>query len=369
MLRRKRLTTLSVGLVALFLLAACSSNSSSTDTGGSSGGGGSSFAGVPLTGAGATFPDPIYEQWFKDFHSVESGAQINYQAIGSGGGVEQLTKQTVDFGASDAPLQKDQIAALPGDVVEVPTVLGGVVFGYNVPGLATGLKLDGTTAADIFLGNITNWNDPAIAKLNPDTTLPNMPIQVVHRSDESGTTFVFTSWLAAESKDWEKQVGADTAVQWPTGSGADGNDGVAAAISQTKGAIGYVSYDFAVASHLGIAQVKSDSGAYVTPSVQSITAAGDILKFPISPDTNILNSSAPGAYPISTTTYLLIYSDQTDKDKGQTIVDFVQWALTTGQPTATKLNYAPLPTQIAQQALQELSNVKFQGQTITPSSM
>jgi len=366
--RRKRLTTLSVGLVAVFVLAACSSNNSSSSTNGGSSGG-SSFSGVPLTGAGATFPDPIYEQWFKDFHSVESGAQINYQAIGSGGGVEQLTKQTVDFGASDAPLQKDQISALPGDVVEIPTVLGGVVFGYNVPGLATGLKLDGTTAADIFLGSITNWNDPAIAKLNPDMTLPNMPIQVVHRSDESGTTFVFTSWLADESKDWQKQVGADSAVQWPTGSGADGNDGVAAAISQTKGAIGYVSYDFAVASHLGIAQVKRDDGTYVAPSVQSITAAGDILKFPISPDSNILNSSASGAYPISTTTYLLIYTDQTDKDKGQTIVDFVHWALTAGRPTATKLNYAPLPSAVAQQALQQLSNVKYQGQTITPSSM
>jgi phosphate transport system substrate-binding protein len=364
--RRKSLTTLSVGLVAVFTLAACSSDSSTASDGGSAGG--SSFSGVPLTGAGATFPDPIYEQWFKDFHSVEPGAQINYQAIGSGGGVEQLTKQTVDFGASDAPLQKDQIAALPGDVVEIPTVLGGVVFGYDVPGVASGLKLDGTTAADIFLGAITNWNDPEITKLNPDMTLPNMPIQVVHRSDESGTTFVFTSWLADESPDWQEQVGADTAVQWPSGSGADGNDGVAAAISQTKGAIGYVSYDFAVASHLGIAQVKRDDGAYVAPSVESITAAGDIVQFPISPDTNILNSSADGAYPISTTTYLLIYADQTEKDKGQTIVDFVQWALTDGQPTATKLNYAPLPTDVAQQALQQLGNVTSQGQAITPSS-
>ncbi|MFL5737238.1 MAG: phosphate ABC transporter substrate-binding protein PstS [Actinomycetota bacterium] len=365
--RRKPVTTLSVCLVGVFVLAACSSDNSSSTTSG--GGGGSSFDGVALTGAGATFPDPIYEQWFKDFHSVESGADINYQAIGSGGGVEQLTKQTVDFGASDAPLQKDQVKALPGDVVQIPTVLGGVVFGYNVPGLGTGLRLDGTTAADVFLGTITNWNDPALAKLNPDMSLPDMPIQVVHRSDESGTTFVFTSWLAAESSDWQKQVGADTAVQWPTGSGADGNDGVAAGISQTKGAIGYVSYDFAVASHLGIAQVKRDDGTYVTPTVQSITAAGGILKFPIAPDTNILNSSATGAYPISTTTYLLIYSNQTDTDKGQTIVDFVHWALTDGQPTTTKLNYAPLPPDIAQRALQQLSNVKYQGQTITPSGM
>jgi phosphate transport system substrate-binding protein len=367
-LRRKRLTTLSVGLVAVFVLAACSSNNSSSTSGGSSSGG-SSFNGVPLTGAGSTFAAPIYDQWLKDFHSVESDADINYQAIGSGGGVEQFTKQTVDFGASDAPLQKDQSSQLPAAAVQVPTVLGGVVFAYNVPGLATGLKLDGATAGDIFLGTITNWNDPAIAKLNPDMTLPNMPIQVVHRSDESGTTFVFTSWLADESKDWQKQVGAGEAVQWPTGSGADGNDGVTAGISQTKGAIGYVSYDYAVSAHLGIAQVKRDDGTYVAPSVASITAAGESLKFPITPTTNILNSSAEGAYPIASTTYVLIYANQTDKDKGQTIVDFVHWGLTAGQPTASKLNYAPLPQDIQQQALQQLSNVKYQGQTITPSSM
>ncbi|MDP9302332.1 MAG: phosphate ABC transporter substrate-binding protein PstS [Actinomycetota bacterium] len=364
MLRRKGMSVLVIGVLSATLLAACSSGSGSS-TGNSTTG--SAFQGVPLTGAGATFPDPIYEQWFKDYHSVATGAQINYQAIGSGGGVEQMTKQTVDFGASDAPLQKDQISALPSDVVEIPTVLGGVVFGYNVPGLQSGLKLDGTTAADIFLGKISNWNDPALANLNPDMTLPNLPIQVVHRSDESGTTFVFTSWLAGESKDWQKAVGADTAVQWPTGSGADGNDGVAAGISQTKGAIGYVSYDFAVASHLGIADVRRDDGTYITPSVDSITAAGGILKFPIAPDTNILNSSAPGAYPISTTTYLLIYANQTDKDKGQTIVDFVHWALTQGQPTAAKLNYAPLPQDIAQQALAQLSNVTYQGKPIQPS--
>ena len=204
----------------------------------------------------------------------------------------------------------------------------------------------GRPPREIFLGTITKWNDPAIATLNPDMTLPNTPIQVVHRSDESGTTFVFTSWLAAESTDWETQVGADKAVHGRPASAATGTTAWPPAIGQTEGAIGYLSYDFAVASNLGIAQVKSDDGAYVTPSIESITAAGGSLKFPIQPTTNILNSSAPGAYPISTTTYLLLYTDQTDKNKAQTIFDFVLGAHErTGD--GEQLNYAPLPPDIA----------------------
>src|SRR5438445_398338 len=239
---------LTIALVA----GACSSNSSSSSSGASGGG----FEGDALTGAGATFPDPIYEQWFKDVEQAEPSAKINYQAIGSGGGVEQFTAKTVDFGASDAPLQADEIKALPSPYVELPTVLGGVVIAYNVSGLNTGLKLDGTTAAKIFLGDIKTWNDPAIAALNPDVSLPSTPISVVHRSDESGTTFVYTSWLSSQSKDWDTKVGADKAVQWPTGTGGDGNDGVAAAIGQTDGSSGYLSFDFAVSAKLGIADNK-----------------------------------------------------------------------------------------------------------------
>ena len=190
------------------------------------------------------------------------------------------------------------------------------MFAYNVSGVDTGLKLDGATAADIFLGKIKKWNDPAIASQNPDVDLPDTDISVVHRSDESGTTFVFTSWLASQSPDWESQVGADKAVQWPTGTGGDGNDGVAAGISQTEGAIGYLSYDFAVTANLGVASVKREDGTYIAPSIDSISAAGGILTFPISPDTNILNSTADGAYPISSTTYLLLYKDTADADKG-----------------------------------------------------
>jgi phosphate transport system substrate-binding protein len=362
-MRKGKIWLLAAGLATVALVTAACSSGGSGGSGGSSG----SFSGVPLTGAGATFPDPIYEQWFHDFRSVEPNAEVNYQAIGSGGGIEQFTAQTVDFGASDAPLQTDEESALPANAVEIPTVLGGVVIAYNVSGLDTGLKLDGTTAADIFLGKVKSWNDPEIAKQNPGVSLPNEPIAVVHRSDESGTTFVFTSWLASQSPDWEKQVGADKAVQWPTGTGGDGNDGVAAAISQTEGAVGYLSYDFAVTSHLGIASIAREDGTYVTPSLESISAAGSDLTFPISPDTNILNASTPGAYPIASTTYLLLYTDQQDQKIGQTLVDLVYWGLTDGQDTASKLNYSPLPDQVRQEALAALKGIQFKGRTIQPS--
>jgi phosphate transport system substrate-binding protein len=352
-----------MAVATLLMLAIVGSACSNNDKGGGSG----TFEGVPLTGAGATFPDPIYEQWFHDFRSVEPGAKINYQAIGSGGGVEQFTARTVDFGASDAPLQSDEISALPTQAAEIPTVLGGVVVAYNATGLKTGLKLDGKTTADIFLGTVTRWNDPGIAAQNPGVTLPSMPIAVVHRSDESGTTFVFTSWLASQSPEWQQKVGADKAVQWPTGIGGDGNDGVAAGISQTSGAVGYLSYDFAVTSNLGTAQIMRDDGTYVAPSIESISKAGGILTFPISPQTNILNSAAPGAYPIASTTYLLIYENQTDPDKGQTLVDLAYWALTKGQDMVQQLNYSPLPEKIRRQALDLLSKVQHQGSTIQPS--
>jgi phosphate transport system substrate-binding protein len=351
---------LTIALVA----GACSSNSSSSSSGASGGG----FEGVALTGAGATFPDPIYEQWFKDFQQVEPGAKINYQAIGSGGGVDAFTNQTVDFGASDAPLQADEIKALPSPSIELPTVLGGVVIAYNVQGLNTGLKLDGTTAAKIFLGDIKTWNDPAIAALNTGVSLPSTPISVVHRSDESGTTFVYTSWLSSQSKDWDTKVGADKAVQWPTGTGGDGNDGVAAAIGQTDGSIGYLSFDFAVSANLGVADIKAADGSFITPSIDSISKAGGGLTFPIQPTTNILNSSATGAYPIATTTYLLLYKDGTDANKAQTIFDFVTWALTKGQATVQQLNYSPLPSDIATQALAGLSSMTANGQALTASA-
>jgi phosphate transport system substrate-binding protein len=360
-----------VAAVAVFALvaAACSSGNS-----GNSASGDAPFTGTSMNAAGATFPDPVYELWFKTFPSVEADAKINYQAIGSGGGIDQLTHNTVDFGASDAPLQDDEIKAFTDqnrEIVEFPTVLGGVAVSYKLTEVSDPLKLDGPTVADIFLGKIKSWNDPAIAKLNPGVDLPNKAIQVCHRADESGTSFVFTGWLAQESPEWQSQVGAGKAVQWPVGNGGNGNDGVAACISQADGAIGYVEYQYAVTTDLGVAQIKGkNSSDFVSPSVDSISAAAGNLSLPIQPTTNVLNSDASGAYPISSTTFLLIPKDLTSlgKDKAQTVVDFLYWALTQGQTMVKSLNYAPLPDSVAQADLSQLHELRFNGQTLSPTS-
>ena len=363
---RTRKLSLVVGIVSLVVIAAACSSKDSSSTGGS---GSTTNNGVPLTGAGSTFAAPIYTQWANDFHAVESGAEVNYQAIGSGGGIDAITRQTADFGASDAPLQTDALSALPADVVQIPTVLGGIAIAYNLPGLTAPLNLDGATAADIFLGTITTWNDPAIAALNPGVTLPSTTIRPVHRSDDSGSTFVFTSYLSSQSPTFKKTVGAASTVQWPSGAaGKDGSDGVAGYLVQTEGAVGYISYDYAVANNLGSAAVKASDGSFVAPSVTSISAAGADLKLPVSPDTNVLNSSAAGAYPIATTTYVIVYTDQTDQARGQTLVDFLHWGLTKGQDTVAALNYAPLPSDITTQALASLATVTYNGQPITPSA-
>ncbi len=360
-----RTSAVVTALVALTLVGVgCSSNSSS-----SSASGGGTFQGAPLTGAGSTFAQPMYQLWSQSFLQKEPDAKLNYQGIGSGGGIEQFTQKTVDFGATDVPLQSDEMAALPTqNYIQFPTCLGAVVFAYNVSGVDTGLKLDGPTIADIFLGKITKWNDPAIKSQNSGVQLPDEAIKVFHRADESGTTAVWTGWLSDESKTWADQVGADKAVQWPVGSGANGNDGVAAGVSQTEGGVGYLSYDFAVTANLGIADIKAADGSYVKPSIDSISAAAGGLAFPIKPDSNILNSSASGAYPIASTTYVLIYTDQTDQNKAQTLVDFWNWALTDGQSQTEQINYAPLPTDFAQSALKELAKINVNGTAVSPSS-
>jgi len=353
-----------LALSVMLLAAGCSSNSSPSNSTNSS------FKGTAMTGAGATFPAPVYTQWFKSFLSVESGAKINYQAIGSGGGIQQFTSKTVDFGASDAPLKDAEASALSRPAFMFPTVLGGDVVAYNLPGVTAHLKLDGPTVANIFLGKITKWNDPAITSQNPGVSLPATAIQVVHRADESGTTFVFTSWLSQESSDWMSKVGAGKGVQWPVGTGGNGNSGVAAGIKQTQGAVGYVEYQYAVSSGLGFADIKGKSSSdYVSPSVDSISKAAGSLQLPITSSTNILDSTAAGAYPIASTTYLLIYKDLTPlgKDKAQTIYDFVYWALTKGQQEVSGLNYAPLPSTVAQQDLQQLTQLTYNGQGIQPS--
>ncbi len=395
---------LAVGLVLATLTAACSSNKSSSSAASCSPGGtalapqqsggatrarlvsartahalanltvdlASSFQGTGLTGAGSTFVEPVYTKWFTDFRSVEPNAKINYQAIGSGGGITDLQTKTVDFADSDAPLQSADVQGLNGTkVLQFPVVLGAVAIAYNLPGVQSGLKLDGPTVGDIFMGKVTKWNDPEIATLNPGVNLPSTSIQTVHRADESGTTFVFTSWLSRECSAWASKVGADKAVQWPNGTGGNGSDGVAAAISQTQGAIGYVEYQFAVTTKLGVADVKGkNSTDFVAPSVDSISAAGGALKFPIAATTNVLNSRASGAYPITSTTYFMSYQDLTPlgKDKAQTIVDLLKWMLTDGQNEVKDLNFAPLPSSVASQALSQIGQLTFQGQPLTPST-
>jgi len=349
--------------VALMLAAAVVAAACSSTNGSGSGNG------TALTGAGSTFAQPFYAAWAQEFQKVESDAEVNYQAIGSGGGVEAFANQTVDFGATDVPLKATDVSTLKGGSdVEFPTAVGAVALLYNANGVPNGLKLDGKTTADIFLGNVKTWNDPEIAALNSGVKLPSTQITIVHRSDESGTTAVFTSWLSSASPEWSDKVGSDKAVEWPVGQGANGSSGVAAAVKQTDGAIGYASQDYAVTSGLSSAAVKAPDGSFVLPTPDAITKAAAGLQFPITETTNILNAAAAGAYPIATTTYVIIYTDQKDQAKAQTLVDFFHWGLTKGQALLRALNYASLPSSVAQGALQELSKINVGGTAITPSA-
>jgi phosphate transport system substrate-binding protein len=347
-----------VGLAIAVVGTACSK--ASGDAGG--------FQGVALTGAGSTFAQPFYSLWAQDFAKVESGAKVNYQAVGSGAGIQQFTSKTVDFGATDVPLKADEASAITGSYIEFPTALGAVVVAYKVQGLQTGLQLDGPTVADIFLGKVTKWNDPEIAGQNSGVSLPDESITVVHRADASGTSAIFTGWLSKESPTWSSQVGASKTPSWPTGSGGNGNAGVAGLIGQTEGSIGYLEYQYAVTSNFGVAAIKGPSGQYLSPSQAGMTAAASSLQFPITSDTNILDSTAAGAYPIASTTYVLIYVDQTNKDNAQTLVDFWHWALTEGQAELTALHYAPLPAGVAQEALAQIAKITFNGSPMTASA-
>ena len=355
-----------IALLAVSMAALAGCSSSSSNNGSSSNA--SAFKGTGLVGAGATFPGPVYSLWTQEFVKIESDAKINYQAIGSGGGVQQFTAKTVDFGATDVPLKASEASAITDPYIEFPTVLGAVVVAYNVPGVTTPLKLDGPTVANIFLGKIKTWNDPAIAAQNSGVTLPNTPIQVVHRADASGTSGIFTKWLSLESPEWSTKVGAGKSVQWPVGQGGNGNAGVAQAMSQTQGSIGYLEYQYAASTNLGVASIKAPDGTYVAPSGDAVAKAGGDLKFPITEDTNILDSKTAGAYPISSTTYILAYTKQTDQNKAQTLVDFWTWALTKGQGDLAKVNYVPLPTGIAQDSLKELGKIEVSGKAVAPSA-
>jgi len=314
-----------------------------------------------LTGAGATFPFPIYSKWFADY-AAKTNVKINYQSIGSGGGIRQLSEQTVDFGATDAPMSDAELAkAKGGAVLHIPTVLGAVVVTYNVPGLTRALRLGGTTLADIFLGKITRWNDARVVALNPGTKLPATDILVVHRSDGSGTSYVFTDYLSTVSKDWATKPGKGKEVQWPVGLGGKGNEGVAGTVKQTPGSIGYVELAYAKQNRLAYADVRNAKGQFVTPTIAAVTAAaaGAAATLPANTDYRVSIVNAPGAnaYPISSFTWLLVYRNQTDGAKGKKLIDFVRWALTTGESSAAALDYAPLPASMAKQLLKQLGTV------------
>lgn len=302
-----------------------------------------------LTGAGATFPNPVYTKWFDAYHK-KTGVQVNYQSIGSGGGIRQFTEGTVDFGATDGPMNEGQIQAVGGNVVHFPTVLGSVVVTYNLPALgATQLKLDGTALVDIFMGRITKWNDKRLQSLNPGVALPNLDLIVVHRSDGSGTTYVFTDFLNKYSREWKDKVGYATSVNWPVGLGGKGNEGVTQQVKQVEGAIGYVELIYAVANKLPYAQIRNAAGNFVVPTLESATAAAGSVKLTRDTDFRVSITNAPGkdAYPISSYTWLLIKLDNQDPAKARLIRDFLTWMITDeAQAMARALEYAPLPAEV-----------------------
>lgn len=299
-----------------------------------------------LNGAGATFPYPVYSKWFDEYHKVKPDLQINYQSIGSGGGIRQLTEKTVDFGATDGPMSDEQIQKAGGAVLHLPTVLGGVVPAFNVEGVAD-LKLDGPALAGIYLGTIAKWNDPALVKLNKGVKLPDLPITVVHRSDGSGTSFCFTDYLSKVSKEWETKVGKGTAVNWPAGLGGKGNEGVAGLVKQNPGSIGYVELIYAQQNGIAYAAMKNKAGEFVKASVPAVTAAaaGAAKIMPKDYRVSITDAPGKGAYPISTFTWLLVYP-KNPEGKGAAIKGFLKWMLKDGQPMAPALGYAPLPPSV-----------------------
>jgi phosphate transport system substrate-binding protein len=302
--------------------------------------------GADLTGAGATFPNPIYTKWF-DAYAKTSGVRINYQSIGSGGGIRQFTEGTVDFGATDGPMTDEQINTVKGNVLHVPTVLGAVVVTYNLPSLgAKSLRFDGPTIAEIFLGRITKWNDSRLAALNPGVPLPAQDIIVVHRSDGSGTSFIFTDFLSKVSDQWKQKVGSATSVEWPIGLGGKGNEGVTQQVKQSEGAIGYVELIYAISNQLPVAHVKNSAGDFVEPSLKSVSAAAAGASLAADTDfrVSITNASGKEAYPISSFTWLLVPRDNPDSAEGKKIRDFLTWMLQPeAQRMAADLHYAPLP--------------------------
>ncbi len=315
---------------------------------------------VQINGAGATFPYPIYSKWFSDYNKLHPNVQINYQSIGSGGGIRQITNGTVFFGATDGPMTNDQLLAAPSKILHFPTVLGADVPVYNIPNLNAELKFSGAVLADIFLGKITKWNDPAIAKLNGGVNLPSSDITVVHRSDGSGTTYIWVDYLAKVSAEWKAKVGVATAVNWPVGVGGKGNEGVAGLVTQTPGSIGYVELIYALQNKISYGSVQNMAGEFVKATETSVTAAaaGAAMKMPADFRVSITNAEGKGVYPVSSFTWLLLYENPKDKGQAKIMLDFMKWALTDGQKAAGALGYAPLPDAVIKLEMVALQKIR-----------
>jgi phosphate transport system substrate-binding protein len=321
---------------------------------------GATLTAQQINGAGATFPAPVYTKWFSEYNKLHGDVQINYQPLGSGAGIQQVSAKTVFFGASDMPMTDEQLSKAPAKLLHFPTVLGGVVPIYNIPGVTQELKFSGAVLADIYLGKIKKWNDPAITKLNAGANLPATDIAVVHRAEGSGTTFIWCDFLSKVSPDFKSRVGASTAVNWPIGVGAQKNDGVSGLVTQTPGAIGYVELIYALQTKIPFAAVENSSGKFLKASLDSVTAAaaGAAQSMPADFRVSITNAAGAEAYPISSFTWLLLYQDSPDKAQGKTMVEFMKWALGDGQKYCKDLGYAPLPKNVVDMELKSLATIK-----------
>lgn len=326
-------------------------------------GGGGAEQNVKLQGAGATFPAPLYQKWVSEYSKLHPNVLIDYQSIGSGGGIKQIQAQTVDFGASDSPMKDEDLKAAPGEILHIPTVLGAVVITHNLPGISQSLKFSGEVIADIFLGKIKKWNDPKITADNPGVSFPSTDITVVHRSDGSGTSAVFTDYLAKVSPEWKEKVGAGQSPSWPVGLGGKGNEGVTGQIKNTPNTLGYVELAYAVQNKLPVALIKNSAGNFVEPSIDAVTAAAAAASTRTPDDLRVSITNAEGAtaYPISSYTYILVYKNQKDATKGKAIVDFLWWGLHDGEKYAPDLRYAPLPDDIVKRAEVKVNSITANG--------
>ncbi len=346
----------------LLFIFGCSGERGGTDGGGTASG----TNVVRLQGAGATFPNPLYQKWLSEYGKLNPNVRIDYQSIGSGGGVKQIQEQTVNFGASDSPMRDEDLKNAPSEILHIPTVLGAVVLTYNLPSVSQALRFSPDVIADIFLGKIKRWDDARIQADNPGVTLPAGAITVVHRSDGSGTSSVFTDYLSKVSPEWKEKVGSGTSPQWPTGIGGKGNEGVTGQVKQTPNTIGYVELAYAVQNKLPVALIKNKSGNFVEPSLDAVTAAAaeSVATTPEDLRVSITDAAGANAYPIASYTYILVYKDQKDAAKGKALIDFLWWGIHNGERFARDLQYSPLPGEIVKRTEAKINSITSGGKAL-----